>query len=106
MDVELTKDQEKLLTLIYKKYLESVKSGESKTTSARFESVEYKTWPKLEKWNKQDLSFTLADLGKMKLINLYMGGDFNLTDRGTYYMENRFKSGLVEVTDFITKFIP
>ena len=105
-NMHLTKDQDFLICQIYKMYLQSVKSGNSKVDSKRFSSDFYLKSDKLAKWNKQDLMMTLRELGVKNLVHIYVGGSFYITDEGIYYMENRFKNGLDEVTDFIAKFIP
>ena len=51
----------------------------------------------------------MSDLTELKnndFIKLYIEGSFILTSNAIIYMENRFKNGLVELTDFIAKFIP
>lgn len=48
----------------------------------------------------------MLELARSGLIKIYIGGNFDLTDNGIVYMENRFVNGLKDVTDFITKFIP
>ncbi len=105
-NMHLTKDQDFLICQIYKMYLQSVKLGNSKVDSKRFSSDFYLNSDKLMKWNRQDLMMTLNELGVKNLVHIYIGGSFYITDEGIYYMENRFKNGLDEVTDFIAKFIP
>ncbi len=104
--VELTKDADKLLCCIYKQFLERRKSGFSKFDAKSFESDFYVTDKNISSWNDDDVSDTLLELGRAKYIRLFLGRDFDLEDAAIVYMENRFKNGLLEVTDFISKFIP
>ena len=103
---ELTKDAEKMLCIVYKMYLEKVKSGMSKTSSNSFEEDFYKSDSVLSRWHTDDISMTLLELGRKGYFKIYIGGNFLMTDQAIIYMENRFKDGFVAVTDFISKFIP
>ena len=57
-------------------------------------------------FNLNDIYDNLVELKKNHLIELFLSGEFILSTDGIVYMENRFKNGLNEVVDFITKFIP
>ena len=59
-----------------------------------------------KEWDSEDGSESLAELKRAGLIKLYLYDGFSLNDDAIIYMENRFKNGLSEVMDFISKFIP
>lgn len=102
---ELTKDADKMLCIIYKQYLSKIQNGNSKTASNEFEEDFYKDDKLLSNWHPDDVTTTLLELGRKSYLKIYIGGSFNLTDRAIIYMENRFKKGLTELIDFISKFI-
>lgn len=104
--LELTKDADKVICCIYKEYLEKRKSGMSKSQAKEFDGNFYRNVKALSKWNDADVSDTLQELHDKKLIFKNVFGDFELLDSAVTYMENRFKKGLEEITDFISKFIP
>lgn len=102
---ELTKDADKMLCIIYKQYLNKVEDGNSKTASREFKEDFYTSDRTLSHWQEDDIATFLIELGKKGYLKIYFGGNFFLTDKAIIYMENRFKKGLSEVVDFITKFI-
>ena len=101
---ELTKDADKLICCIYKEYPERRKSGMSKSQSKEFNGNFYLNVKALSKWNSSDVSDTLQELHSNGLIKKNVIGDFYLLDSAITYMEKRFKNGLSEVMDFISKF--
>ena len=102
----LTKDADKMICCIYKSFLQRHKHGETKSAARRFEKDYLKENKHLSSIAEEDLKFTLLELGKKELVRITIGGAFELTDAGIIYMESRFKNDLIEVTDFISKFIP
>lgn len=103
---ELTKDADKVICCIYKEYLEKRKSGISKSGAKEFDGNFYRNIKALSKWNSADISDTLQELHDKELIKKNVIGDFDLLDSSIIYMEKRFKKGLEEITDFVSKFIP
>ncbi len=103
--VELTKDADKMICIIYKQYLNKIKSGMSKTASYQFKDNFYINDKDLSKWHYNDVNTALLELNRKGYIKLNIIGDFNITDQAIIYMENRFKNGFIELTDFIAKFI-
>lgn len=104
--MELTKDADKMICCIYKTFLQQRKSGVPKSSARRFPLEYFKSEEKLSSWLSEDLDETLLELKRADLVKMYIDGNFDLTDSGIIYMENRFKNGLNEVVDFISKFIP
>ena len=101
----LSSDADKILCCVYKEYLERRKSGLAKVDAQRFNEDFYLSDRKLSKWNPKDISFTLLELGQCGYIRMYIGGEFDLETKAITYMEGRFKNGLSEIMDFISKFI-
>lgn len=102
----LTKDSDKLACLVYKKYLEKRKSGESKANAKHFNHNFYSDIKQLSDWHTDDIDETINELKHAGFVKKYIDGGFVLLDDFIIYMENRFKNGIIEVTDFIAKFIP
>ncbi len=104
--MELTKDADKMICCIYKTFLQRRKNGMAKSEARRFDDDYFSTDEKLSIWPDGDISDTFLEIGRAKLIQIYIGGNFDLTDQGIIYMENRFKNGFIEVGDFISLLIP
>lgn len=104
--MDLTKDANKLVCSMYKSYLEKRKSGMNKINARHFEPAEIKTYKLCSDWCIQDIKATVAELRNAGLGDMYYNGGFFANDKFIIYMENRFKNGFLEVTDFISKFIP
>ncbi|MCI8288113.1 MAG: hypothetical protein HFH89_10730 [Lachnospiraceae bacterium] len=102
----LTKDADMLACLIYKEYLSKRKSGESKANAKHFKNDFYLTYKKISVWSPDDIDETVNELKRASFVKKYLDGSFVLLDDFIIYMENRFKNGFAEVTDFIAKFIP
>lgn len=104
--MELTKDADKMICCIYKTFLQRRKSGISKSSAKQFSDDYFQSDKQLSSWLPDDLDDALLEIGRAGLVAVYLGGNFDLTDSGIIYMENRFKNGLNEVLDFISKLIP
>ena len=104
--MELTKDADLLVCCAYKEYLNRRKNGIPKRQANTFHPDFRENTPKLSGWLRDDYLYTIGELQRAGFANSYLDGTFMITDRCVIYMENRFKNGLKEVTDFISKFIP
>ncbi len=106
----LTNDSEKLLSVIYKKYLENRKSGMSKSDAKNFGSSHIIHEQLLPKWLFDDVDDTCRELDRAGMLDCLYGDDIAsnvmISDSGISYMENRFKNGLSEVVEFISKIKP
>lgn len=102
MEIDLTKDSHKVLVLLYKEYLEKVKSGCSKSQSREFneDNLDFIT-----KIHPDDIDDCLSKLNENNLIDMDISGEFKLTDIAIAKMENRFKNNLIDVASFIAQFI-
>lgn len=104
--IELTKDADKLVCSMYKSYLEKRKSGVDKVKAKTFEITEIQSYNHCSSWNINDIKATVAEISRAGLGDMYYSGGFYANDQFIIYMENRFKNGLTEVIEFISKFIP
>lgn len=102
---ELTRDADKMICIIYKMYLERIKNGMSKTSSNDFEEDFYKSDKLLSKWHPDDVTTTFLELGQKNFIRIFITGNFEITNQAIIYMGNRFKNGLLDVIDLVSKFI-
>lgn len=110
MNPSLTKDSEKLICVIYKEYLKKRKSGISKSDAKMFGSSHSIHENLLPKWSFKDVDDTCRELSRLEFLQCNWADDIayhvTLSDKGIVYMENRFKNGIEEISDFISKFIP
>ncbi len=104
--MELTRDADKMICHIYKTFLLLRKDGIPKSQARRYADGYFKSNSAFSSWSSSDCDETMLELARAGLIKIYIGGNFDLTDAGIIYMENRFVNGLKELTDFISKFIP
>lgn len=102
--MNVTKDSEKVICCIYKMYLERRKNGESRDNASLFDEDFYKSDKNLSKWNERDITSCLEELANSGYINAFINGEFELLASAIKEMENRFKNGLSEVIDIISKF--
>lgn len=107
--MQLTKDADELLCLMYKSYLDK-----RKTNSSKKECNYFGTTYDIHKSLLPDQYFDDADelVWELKRNNLIVGhhGDnilteISLSSSAIAYMENRFKNGIKELADFISKLI-
>lgn len=105
MDLNLTKDGQRLVAAAYKEYLEKRKSGINKANAKII-------YPKdvHEKYFKgltvSDYNETVSEICRAFDCRKYMDGAFCLNDSAIVYMENRFKNGIVDAMSFLAQFIP
>ena len=109
-NINLTKDSDFLICAIYKKYLENRKKGISKLDCKRVGTPHKVQKEIISKWSIADIDETCRELDRAGLLACSYGDNLilrsYLTDHAIIYMENRFKKGLNEISDFISKFIP
>ena len=105
LHMQFTKDTSKVLTVIYKMYLERRKNGQSKSSAKNFDLEFYKGISCLSSWSEDDITDSLSELRKANFIKEYISGDFVLQDALIIHMENRFKNGLSEVSKYLADLI-
>ena len=106
MQIEITKDSEKLLVDLYKVYLDRRKAQQSKQEAHRFEDGFFETEKPFSKMHPDDVTDSRLELGQANLLTNYIGGDCELTTTAIIYLENRFKNNLTDVLSFLSQFVP
>lgn len=104
--MQLTKDADLLVCCAYKEYLHRRRNHIPKHQANTFHPDFKDTTAKLSGWLRADYLYTIGELRKVGFVKTYLDGTFVITENCVIYMEQRFKNGFKEVTDFITKFIP
>lgn len=105
--MQLTKDSDALICVIYKAYLEKRKNNISKD-QAKFcggsDAIHRNLMPQ---WSFEDVDETCKELHRKGLLDVHYAGntcyDVNLSDDAIIYMENRFVNGLNSVLDYVHK---
>lgn len=101
LSMELTKDADKFLCVLYKEYLQRRKNGQSKSSSKEFKSEE------LEKLFpdecSEDLMEYVAELQQAFNISVDILGGISLSDESLIFMENRFPNGIASILDWMAK---
>ena len=110
-NIQLSKDADYLICLIYKRYIEIRDNGISKSDAKTIGDSHDVHKNIVPEWSFEDTDDTCRELINKGLLDnrIYVDdicGYMSLSDDGIVYMENRFKNGLKEITDFIAKFIP
>lgn len=106
MDVKLTKEADKLLTVMYREYLNKRKAGQPKSSAKEFEYDYLNSMEPFNAWPDGDFSETLRELASKNLIKVYIGGDSELTDDTIATMEDRFVDGFKSIASYLSQFIP
>lgn len=103
MNIELTKDADKMICEIYAAYMKRRADGLPKRAAKDF--ADQSRWPTeySNGWNSEDGSETLTELKRAGLIKLYLYDGFSLNDEAIIYMEHRFKNGASEVLEWLGK---
>ena len=100
-NVLFTKSTDKVLCQLYKEYLSRIKNNISKSNALVFDTTSIS-----QLFGNQDIDFEISELKKNSLIEAWITGEVLLRSEAIVYMENRFKNGLIEITDFIAKLKP
>ena len=110
MDVELTRESDKLLAMLYKLYLDRRAAGESRSDSKYFGSSDDILTNLLICESRDDIDDWCRELSCKRYLDCLFSDDTIseawLTDNAIIYLENRFKNGVLAVADFLSKFIP
>ena len=106
MELELTKDSQKVLGIMYKTYLERIKNGSSKFSAIEFNEssiIQKQLFPDM---SVADLDYCLIELYQNNLISMDIIGGSQLLPKSINYFENKNIKTIENVLDFISKFIP
>ena len=106
VDLELTKNADKLLCFMYKIFLDRKKLGQSQHEARKFIGHFYESDENLSRWPKADVDDALMELGKSGYLRITIGPAFELTDLAIIKLENRFKNGVKDLLSFISQFVP
>ena len=106
VNIEITKDSDKMLGFLYKTFLSRRKDGLSKQDARRFSDDFFSKKEPFASMNSSDINDARLELARSGLLKNYIYGDCELTDRAIVYLENRFKNGFAEVVSFLAQFIP
>ena len=106
-EIQLTKDADALICVLYKNYLEKRKSGVSKRTAGYFGSSREIHANLMCKWSFDDVDDTIRELSRAGLLRCLFADsiayEVSISDNGVIYMENRFKDGLASLFNYIEK---
>lgn len=106
----LTKDCQKLIAVLYKDYLEKRESGISKAQAKCFGSSHNIHENLVPKWSFEDVDETCRELCRANMISVKwadnIANNVTISDSGIIRLENRFKNGIKDIVDFISKLIP
>jgi hypothetical protein len=107
MNVELTKDADTLICLLYKAYIEKRESGVSKANAKSFGGSDNIHQSIVPSWPFDDVDETCRELDRAGLLNCQYADNIvyfaNLPNESITYMEGRFGRKLGNVLDYIKK---
>lgn len=106
--MELSKDADKLICLLYKHYLEQRKLNVPKSTASSFGSSHNIHEQLCPDWLFEDVDDTCRELSRAKMLNCIWADNIAyhvaFTDQAIVYMEKRFENNVGKLIDFISKF--
>lgn len=109
-DITLSKNNDFLICILYKNFLEKVENGNSKSNSRWLGSSDEIQENLLNTWSKDDVATACWELHSKGLLECSAGDDIAyttyLTDNGIIYMENRFSNKIKSIVDYISKLKP
>ena len=105
MDIELTKDSELLLCILYGKYVSLTSAGVPKTRAKCFGSSIEIQRDLIPEWTFPNTDETCRELSRAGMISVFYADNIaysvSLSDKGIIYMENRFNKKVSEILDRI-----
>lgn len=108
--MKLTKDADALICVLYREYLSRRKDDISKNEAKMFAGAAVIQSEFMPNLSLEDVEETCWELARAEYLDTLDADNTVetawLTDTAIIYMENRFKNGLKEVAEFISKFIP
>lgn len=104
-EIELTKDSDYLICLLYKGYLEARASGIPKSNAKQFGNSRMINDTYVPDWSFEDCLDTCGELHNAGFLDWLCGGNeiihSNISDVGIIYMEGRFKKNVQSIVDHI-----
>lgn len=104
--MDLTKDADEMLCVLYREYIERREQGMSKSSAKGFAHPELLQQALFPEWYLEDISDTLSELHKAGYIHLYVESSFRLEDAAIVYMEGRFGRNLDKILSYISVLRP
>lgn len=105
--IQLSRDADALICLIYKYYLELHDNGIPKSKAKILGSSKSINNNIIPEWNFEDVDETCRELDRTGLLSILYADDICyevfLNDTAIIYMENRFKNGLSDLLDYFQK---
>ncbi len=102
----LTKDQQYILSVLYKDYLECVKSGSVKLSCNNFDDAEGIHLKYFQKLHFEDVDNDLKKLKKSGFLHGVLADNtiyhVTISDKTIVYFENEFKNNLKSIIDSIS----
>lgn len=106
-EIQLSKDADALICVLYKEYLQRRKQGLSKTQATSFADSDYIQRQFMTKWSVEDVDETCRELDDAGLLSCFIADDTvcetTLVNNGIIYMENRFSAGIESVFKYLEK---
>lgn len=108
--MQLTKDAKSILFTLYKEYVDRRKHGFSKSQSKRFNSASFIQENFFPDLPLEDVEDSLRELGRNDFLdNFYADNTVyfcTLSDYGISVMEAQKKDALLNLANFLIKFVP
>lgn len=106
--MRLTKESDALLCLLYKEFLQRIRSGTSRSDAKELGGSDDIQRDIAPKWSFDDVDELCRELHRVGLLDVFYAADVayivRLSDDGIIYMENRFKDGLLDVLSYLKQF--
>lgn len=104
-EINLTKDADAMICVLYNAYQERRKNGEPKGEAKRFAGSPYIHKELMQKWSFEDVDETCRELSRAGLLACLFADnityDATLSDAAIVYMENRFKDGVATFFEYL-----
>lgn len=101
--VELSRDAQKLLSVLYETYQARRKAGMSKISARDFQVDKITEICEVIGWQWEDLLSTEGELRKAGFIVVFMQGSCRLEDSAVVYMENHFKNSVTDALSLVSE---
>ena len=105
--LQLSREADTLLCVLYKEYLQRRKQGSSKVQAAAFAGSEFVHTQLMPRWSVEDVDETCRELNDAGLLSCFIADnqvcEIKLVNTGIVYMENRFTLGIESVFNYLEK---
>lgn len=105
MDVELTRDGDYFLCVIYKEYKSRKEKGMQEKNARDF--ARFEQWEHLfSEMPPETMQAAQAECCKTFHMKSYLRNSFILSDEAIRYMEQRFPRGVSQILDYVSNLAP